>query len=119
MKDQAQAHAKYLRISPFKIRRIANLIRGKKATEAVSILRAMPHKAATFLEKALKSAVANAKQKDLIENELFVTTLMVNEGARLKRFQPRARGRMFQITKPTSHILIGVGQTQGGSSNGS
>ncbi|NQY74186.1 MAG: 50S ribosomal protein L22 [Candidatus Margulisbacteria bacterium] len=112
-KEETFANSKYLRISPYKVRRVANVIRGEQVTKAMSILNSLPQKAAFFLSRALKSAVANAVVKKMSPDNLVVSTLMVNEGSMFKRHQPRARGRMFQILKRTSHISIGVCEGRG------
>ena len=103
------ATAKYLRISPSKVRRVANVVRGKHVRDAFDILRALPQSGADYIEKALKSAIANATHNDgKNADELYIAELLVNEGPRLKRFRARARGRVGSIIKRTSHIIIGV-----------
>jgi len=103
------SRAKYLLNSPKKIQRIADLIRGKMVSEALSILKNLPHRSAALLYKCVFSAQSNAVNNDGMElGRLIISELLVNEGPRHKRFQPRARGRMFQIIKRTSHIIVGV-----------
>lgn len=103
------ATAKYLRISPSKVRRVANVVRGKHVKDAFDILRALPQSGAEYIEKVLKSAIANATHNDgKNADELFIAELLVNEGPRLKRFRARARGRVGSIIKRTSHIIVGV-----------
>ena len=110
-KEEIFANIRYIRISPSKLRRVANLIRGKKVGIAMAILKAVPHKGGKILEKALESVVANAvNNNQLKETRLTVSTLLVNEGPRIKRYQPRARGRIYALTKRISHINIGVAE---------
>jgi large subunit ribosomal protein L22 len=88
------------------------LIRGKQATEALAILKFAPQGASEPVYKLVASAIANARVKAdaansfLDEQDLFVSAAFVDEGTTLKRFQPRAQGRAFQILKRTSHITI-------------
>jgi large subunit ribosomal protein L22 len=102
------AHAKYLRMSASKVRRIADEIRRKPYTEAIAVLEALPHKGARLLKKVVKSAAANAlyANKNLDEDVLYVRELQVNEGARMKRVWPRARGRADRLLKRSCHISV-------------
>ena len=103
------ATAKYIRVSPSKVRRVANVIRGKQAKDAYDILRALPHRGAELLTGVLKSAIANAVNNNgMDEGNLFVSEILVNEGPLLRRFRARARGRVGAIIKRTSHITVGV-----------
>jgi large subunit ribosomal protein L22 len=103
------AQLRYLRISPRKVRLVADLIRGLQVEEAMNLLRFTPKRAATPLRKLLASAVANADQKPGTDvDKLHVVTISVDQGPRLKRFRPRAMGRASAILKPTSHIKIVV-----------
>jgi len=107
---QVQASSKYLKISPYKLIRVANLIRGQYAGYAKVLLRALPHKGARLLEKVLDSAMANANHNfGLSSEQMVISELLVNEGSHMKRFQPRARGRIFKIIKRSSHISIKLG----------
>ena len=106
---EAKAVAKYIRISPRKARLVADMIRGKSVTQAVSTVRFCNKKAAGLIEKVLLSAVANAKQVTGSEEEvLTVKSIFVDEGPTLKRFLPRAMGRATRIRKRTSHITVVV-----------
>ncbi len=106
---------KYVRISPSKLRRVADVIRGKNVGEAMALVRNMPHEGARILEKVLQSAVANATHNDKAElSALVVSTLLVNEGPRSSRFQPRARGRIYKIIKRTSHVNLAVSEVKSG-----
>jgi len=101
------AKLRYLRIAPRKVRLVADLIRGKKIEEAQTILNFVRKKAALPLLKLLNQAVANAKNNfRLEEKNLFIEKIFVDEGPRLKRTFPRARGRADTIQKKTSHVTI-------------
>ena len=108
---EAFAKLKYLRITPRKVRVVADLIRGKKVDQALAQLAYVEKRAAEPLAKLLRSAVANADQAakgQLDADKLFVKTLMVDQGPSLRRFMPRAMGRAFKILKKTSHIVLTV-----------
>ena len=104
------AHAKYLRISPSKVRRIADEVRKRAYTDAIAVLEALPHKGARMLKKVIQSAAANAlyTNKNLDEDVLYIRDLQVNEGARMKRVWPRARGRADRLLKRSCHISVTV-----------
>jgi large subunit ribosomal protein L22 len=103
------ATAKYIRISPRKVRLVTDLITGKPVEEAAAILRFLPNAAARDVAKVLKSATANAENNfNLSADELHVLSATANEGPTLKRFRPRAQGRTFSILKRTSHITVAV-----------
>lgn len=106
-----KAIAKYIRMSPMKISVVLKLIRGKSIKEAHSILLHTNRRAASVIEKVLKSAVSNAENNNGMDrNSLIVKSAYVTNGPILKRFQPRAQGRAFRINKRTSHITIVVGE---------
>ena len=108
------ATVKYVRVSPFKLRKVANEIRGKSAVHSLKVLKVMTQKSSDILYKLLKSAIANAVENNkLEENLLVIDKLIVNQGPVMKRIQPRARGRAFRIIKPTSHATITLISTQG------
>ena len=107
--EGVRAIAKYVRMTPRKLRLVADLIRGKSAQEAWSILEFTPKRAAGPLKKVLESAIANAKHNnDLVAESLKVSTVLIDEGPVMKRFTPRARGRASAIKKRTSHITVVV-----------
>src|SRR5438128_1021137 len=109
---EATAHLKYLRITPRKVRVVADLIRGKKVGAALSMLAYVEKRAALPLAKLLRSAVANADQKSkgqLDVDSLYVKELTVDQGPSMRRFMPRALGRAYKVLKKTSHISITVG----------
>ena len=104
---RSQATLRYARLTPMKARRVVNLIRGRSAADAASILKFAPQAASEPVAKLLASAVANAENNQGLDPEsLIVDRVVVNEGTTLKRFQPRAQGRAFRIRKRTSHITI-------------
>ena len=111
---EAKAVAKYIRISPRKVRQVVNLIRGKKVSDAMAILRFTPKGATEPVGKVLKSAVANAEHNlELNQDDLYVTQVFVDQGPTLKRIKPRAMGRADQIRKRTSHITVVVSEKNG------
>ncbi len=108
---EATAKLRYLRITPRKVRVVANLIRGKKVDHALAQLAFVEKRAAEPLAKLLRSAVANADQasKGSVDvDQLVVKELMVDQGPSLRRYMPRAMGRAFKILKKTSHISLTV-----------
>jgi large subunit ribosomal protein L22 len=107
MKKQATAQLNKLRISPRKVRMVADVIRGKNVEEARNILRFTIKRAVVPMRKLLDSAVANAKHNlKMEEDKLFIQEIRVDEGRTLKRFRPVARGRTNPIAKRTSRITI-------------
>lgn len=98
---------RYARITPMKARRVINLIRGKKAGEAMTALRFMPYRGADFIKKLLRSAMANAEQKDVaVPEEMMIVKAYVDEGPVMKRLFPRAMGRANIKLKKSCHITI-------------
>jgi len=106
------ARVRHIRVTPMKARRVVNMIRGKQALEALAILKFAPQGASEPVYKLVASAMANARVKAdaqnsyLNDDDLYISSVYVDEGATLKRFQPRAQGRAFQILKRTSHITV-------------
>src|SRR5881409_185185 len=107
---EATATLRYLKVSPQKVRLIADLIRGKKVDEALSILRFTKKLNARDLEKLLRSAVANAESKEggVDADDLVVSKIFVNEGPREKRIQPAPMGRAYRIQKRQAHVTVHV-----------
>ena len=104
---EVRAVGKYLRVSPYKVRLVADLVRGKKVDEALTILKFLPKKSGRLINKTLRSALANAENARTIDvDTLFIKLLLVDEGPRLKRWRPRAMGRATRILKRTSHITM-------------
>ena len=129
---EAKAIARHVRVTPRKARRMVDLIRGKKATEAITILKFAPQDASLPVRKVLESAIANARVKadkageytsiesfsgksgePFRENDLVVKETYVDEGVTLKRFRARAQGRAARINKRTSHITVVVANKEG------
>ena len=105
----AYAQTKYIRLSPHKVRRVLNQIRGKEYSEALTVLEFMPYRPCKKIQNILKSAAANAiNQYGYSKNKLMIVEAIANAGPTLKRFQPRAQGRAFKIRKPTCHITLTV-----------
>lgn len=103
----ARAVAKYVRVSPYKVRQVLDLVRGVPADRAGEILRFCERDAATVVAKLLASAVANAEHDHaLVGDELFVSACFADEGPTLKRWRPRARGRATRIRKRTCHVTL-------------
>ena len=107
---EATATLRYLKASPQKVRLVADMIRGKKVDEALSILRFMKKHSAKDLEKLLRSAVANAENSEagVDSDDLVVSKIYVNEGPREKRIQPAPMGRAYRIQKRKAHITVHV-----------
>ncbi|MBE9077638.1 50S ribosomal protein L22 [Romeria aff. gracilis LEGE 07310] len=106
---QVKATAKYVRMSPRKVRRVLDQIRGRSYREALIILEFMPYKSCEPILKVLRSAVANAEHNNGLDPvDLVVSEAYADQGPVLKRYRPRAQGRAYQIRKPTCHIAIAV-----------
>ena len=115
MAEGYSARARHIMIAPTKLRRIANNVRRKPYAEAVAILETLPHKGAVLLRKVIQSAAANAlaTNDQLDEEMLYVKELRVDEGSRLRRLWPRARGRRDILIKRLSHISVVVDEIAG------
>ena len=99
-----------VRLSADKGRLVADLVRGRPVDQALNILTLTPKKAAGIIKKCLESAIANAEHNDGADiDELKVKTIYVEQGASLRRFTARAKGRGNQIRKPTCHVYVTVG----------
>jgi len=110
---RVHAKAKYIRQSPFKVRRVLDLVRGLPVSEARTVLAFANRRATHPVSKVLESAVSNAAHNHALDaDELVVVEAFADEGPTLKRFRPRARGRATRILKRTSHITIVVGDTR-------
>lgn len=109
---EARAVSRYVRISPRKARTVVDLVRGKDVSEALTILKFLQRRGSRFVEKAVKSAASNAIDvagKDKLNMDvLYIKEARVDEGARMKRYRPRAYGRASMIRHRTSHITIVV-----------
>ncbi len=109
---EAKAIAKWIRMSPYKVRRVANLVRGKEVDEALNLLHFNAADAAMHIEKTLRSAVANfvnnQEGKKLSAHDLYIKNLYVDGGFALKRFRAASMGRASRIRKRTCHITVVV-----------
>ena len=111
---EAKAIARHIRMSPRKVKRVVDLIRGKDCQEALTILKFTPMAAATPVEKTLRSAMANAENNlDLDTSQLYVSHAAADPGPTLKRMIPRMRGMANRIRKRSSHITIIVKEREG------
>jgi large subunit ribosomal protein L22 len=114
-REDVQAVAKFVRVSPRKARLVADHIRGRSVPEARAILAFTPRAAAREIEKVLRSAVANAESnpnRHWSGDELYVKAVFVDEGPTIKRWRARARGRVNRILKRTCHITVKLDQLQ-------
>ena len=113
---EAQAVARFIRVSPQKARLVVDLIRGRRAGAALQLLRFTKKRAAHDIAKALHSAIANAERKaeeagePLDVDQLYVSRCFVNEGPRWKRLRPAPMGRAFRYQRRTSHIVVVVAE---------
>ncbi len=106
---RARAIARYVHMSPTKVRRVAALIKGRPVGEALDLLRYLPQAAATPVYKVVASAAANAETNHAMDRDsLVVAVAIADEGPTLKRIRPRAQGRAYRIRKRTSHITVEV-----------
>jgi large subunit ribosomal protein L22 len=104
---EVRAAAKYVRISPQKVRKLIDAVKGKPVEDGLNLLKFMPQKAASIVEKTIRSAVANADQiPDMDVDSLIIQNITADQGPTLKRFKARARGRGTRILKRTSHITV-------------
>ncbi len=111
----ARAISKYQRISPFKVRRIANELRGKPVVEAEIYLSVMPNRGAKILKKAIHSARSNflSLNKSGDETSLKISKILVDGGSTMKRYHPISKGRAAKILKRTCHIVVEVSDNGG------
>jgi len=104
---EVKAVLKFVRISPQKVRKLVDAVKGKPAEAAIDMLKFMPQKGAAIVEKVVRSAVANAEQNHNLDiDTLVVKNVIVDQGPTLKRFRARARGRGTRILKRTAHITV-------------
>jgi large subunit ribosomal protein L22 len=113
--DTAIAKAKYIRISPFKVRRVANELVNKNVSIAESYLAVLTNKGALILKKVIHSARTNFMNNNSSygEEDIYIKRIQVNSGPTLKRFHPIAKGRVQRILKRTCHILVEVAGKEG------
>lgn len=103
---EARAVLRYAKISPAKVRQVLRVISGMKAGDALYQLRFIPKKSARIVEGVLKSALANAEQKGMDLDKLYIKKAVADEGPMYKKWFPRAHGRATMIRKRTSHITL-------------
>ncbi len=110
---EARAEARYIRVSPQKARLVVDLIRGRNAGEALTILRSTNKRIAPAVEKVLRSAIANAQNlsTDVDVDKLVVAEAYVNEGPRTKRVRPAPMGRAYRYQRRSSHIAVTVAES--------
>ena len=106
--NQALAQARHVPMTPMKVRRVVNEVRGLPVDKALDYLKFAPWAAAGPVAKCVASAAANARHNKNLFGDLFITAAYVDEGPTLKRFQPRAQGRAYRIRKRSSHITVVV-----------
>lgn len=104
--QEARAELRYARISPRKVKIVADLVRGKDAKEALAIMQFTPKASSEMLIKLLKSAMANAENNHGMNGNLYISEIYANQGPTLKRIRPAAKGSAVRIRKRTSHITI-------------
>ena len=111
---EVRATAKSVRVSPRKVRLILDAIRGKRVDKALSILRYLPSPSARTVAKVVRSAVANAENNyQMSPTNLTIVRIYADEGRMLKRFRPKARGRVGPILRRFSHITVVVDEKEG------
>jgi large subunit ribosomal protein L22 len=105
---KAKAVLKYSRISPQKVRQVADLVRNKSAEQALTTLKFLAKRGGRILEKVVRSAVANAEQNPEVQDidNLYISQIYVSEGPTLKRFRAAPMGRGVRIRKRSSHITV-------------
>ena len=119
---EAKAIAKYVRMSPIKLKPVTDLVRGKDLNEALNILKFTPGKGAEIVEKVVKSAAANADVKEMNTDNLYVAEVYANQGPTMKRWRAGSQGRASIILKRSSHVGVTLrerNEGRGGSINGS
>jgi large subunit ribosomal protein L22 len=110
---EAKAVGRYLRVTSRKARFVLDEIRGKRAIDALNMLKFVPNEAATYISQIVKSAMANAEHNYAMDPEtLKISTAFVDQGPTIKRIHPRAMGRAYRILKRTSHITIAVSEDE-------
>ncbi len=109
MESAGKAVAKFIKISPYKVRKVVALIRGKDVNSALAILKNTEKRSTLYLERALNSAIASAKQGGKVkQDDLYISKIMIDDGPMMKRYKAAAMGRATMIRKRSSHISIEV-----------
>src|SRR5581483_492345 len=110
-----KAIGRFLRLSPRKARLVASLVRGRTVGEALALLQHSPQVAARHIEKVLRSAVANAEHNHQVRQlDQLRVNVLIDDGPRLKRIQPRAMGRAFWIRHRLAHVTVQLAETPDG-----
>ena len=105
--------AKYIKTSPYKIRKVMDLVRGKDVNSALGILENVEKRSRIYIIRALKSAIASAKQGGKVkQDDLFIWKITADDGPIMRRYKAQAMGRATMIRKRTSHIIIELGHTE-------
>ena len=105
--NRPRAVVKYVRMSPYKVREVVDLVRGKDYYEAAAILANLPRAAAPVVKKVLDSAAANAENNlSMAKSDLYVAEVFADQGPSLKRMRPMDHGKAFRILKRTTHITV-------------
>ena len=102
----AHARGRYVRVAPMKVRQVIDLIRGKDVTSSLTILTHADKGCTDLIKKVLSSAISNAKQKGLVEDQLFISKITADQGPMWKRFRAATFGRATPILKRTTHLTI-------------
>ncbi len=111
---EVRAVKRFVRMSPYKVRQVVDLVRGRQVDDALSVLRLTPREAARYVAQVLESAVANAENNYMLSREdLYVAAIYADTGPTLKRYRARARGRADRIRKRTCHITVVVDEYEG------
>jgi len=104
---EVRAVDKYIRISPRKARLVADMVKGKPVSDALSILEFTPKAISIYMYKLINSAIANASHKEGVDVDiLYVKNVFIDQGPTLKRFRPGPQGRGFRILKRTCHLTV-------------
>ncbi len=104
---EVRASVQRVRVSPRKARLVVDLVRGKKVTDAIAMMKFVPNKAALDVERLLKSVAANAENNyDLDPDDLWVKAIYADDAAQMRRFKPKARGRVGRILRRSCHITV-------------
>jgi large subunit ribosomal protein L22 len=111
---EVRASAQRIRISPRKARLVVDMVRGKKVTDAIQLMKFVPNRAAEDIEKLLKSVAANAENNyDLDPEQLWIKEIFADDASQLRRFKPKARGRVGKILRRSCHITV-IAEERGG-----
>ncbi len=104
---EVRASAQRVRVSPRKARLVVDMVRGKKVTEAIELMKFVPNKAALDIEKLLKSVAANAENNyDLDPDDLWIKAIFADDASQMRRFKRKARGRVGRIIRRSTHITV-------------